>query len=143
MAPADFPQFQTPAGTVIGRRDGLVVRATGIRYARAGRFQPPVPEPAASSPIMATAPAPACPQVADARLDEVLGDLYQALSFSEDCLRLSVTLPADAGPTGAWSSFSSDLSAYAGQTVTLSFSAVNGTKNPTTFYLDDVSLATS
>jgi hypothetical protein len=55
----------------------------------------------------------------------------------------TVTSKSDAGPTGAWSNFSSDLSAYAAQTVTLSFSAVNGTKNPTTFYLDDVSLATS
>lgn len=55
----------------------------------------------------------------------------------------TVTSKSDAGPTGAWSSFTSDLSAYAGQTVTLSFSAVNGTKNPTTFYLDDVSLSAS
>ncbi len=55
----------------------------------------------------------------------------------------TVTSKSDAGPTGSWSSSSSELSAYAGQTVTLSFSAVNGAKNPTTFYLDDVLLPTS
>ncbi|MBJ6111410.1 carboxylesterase/lipase family protein [Hymenobacter sp. BT523] len=98
MYPSDFPQFQTAAGTIVARRDGRVVRATGIRYARAKRFQYPEPEPVAASPIVATAPAPACPQVADTRLEEVLGDLYQELTFSEDCLRLSVTLPADADP---------------------------------------------
>ncbi|MDQ2835959.1 MAG: immune inhibitor A [Actinomycetota bacterium] len=52
----------------------------------------------------------------------------------------TVSTQSDAGPTGAWSQTSADLSAYAGQTVTLSFSAVNGTKNPTTFSVDDVSL---
>ena len=91
-------QFTTPAGPIVGRRDGAVLRATGIRYARAGRFQPPVPEPASGTPIDATSPAPACPQVADARLNEVLGDLYNELGYSEDCLRLSVTLPADGRP---------------------------------------------
>ena len=46
----------------------------------------------------ATAPAPACPQLADPRVDQVMGDLFAALSFNEDCLRLSITLPADARP---------------------------------------------
>ena len=74
------------------------MRATGIRYARAARFRPPVPEPPASEPIRATAPAPACPQLADPRVDQVMGDLFAALSFDEDCLRLSVTRPADCRP---------------------------------------------
>lgn len=98
MVPSNPVQFPTPAGLIVGQRAGEVVRATGIRYARAARFRPPVPEPASAAPIMATAPAPACPQVADARLNEVLGDLYNELTYSEDCLRLSVTLPADAQP---------------------------------------------
>lgn len=55
----------------------------------------------------------------------------------------TVSTQSDAGPTGAWHQTSADLSAYAGQTVTLSFSAVNGTKSPTTFSVDDVSLLTS
>ena len=92
------PQFHAPAGTIIGWRDGNLVRATGIRYARAARFQPPVAEPSAAMPILATAPAPACPQVADPRLDQVLGDLFEELTFTEDCLRLSLTLPAERHP---------------------------------------------
>ncbi|MDO7848039.1 carboxylesterase family protein [Hymenobacter sp. M29] len=87
--------FTAPAGTIIGRADGPVLRATGIRYARAARFHPPTPEPPATEPIEATAPAPACPQLADPRVDQVMGDLFAALSFDEDCLRLSITLPAD------------------------------------------------
>ena len=90
--------FNAPAGTIIGRADGPVLRATGIRYARAARFQPPTPEPPAAAPIRATAPAPACPQLADPRVDQVLGDLFASLGFDEDCLRLSITLPADFRP---------------------------------------------
>ncbi|GAB3849338.1 carboxylesterase family protein [Hymenobacter terrigena] len=92
------PHFTTPAGTIIGRADGPVLRATGIRYARAARFCPPEPEPPAREPIRATAAAPACPQLADPRVDQVMGDLFAALSFDEDCLRLSITLPADRRP---------------------------------------------
>ncbi|MDQ2795098.1 MAG: carboxylesterase family protein [Bacteroidota bacterium] len=96
MAPAPTPpRFHAPAGLIIGRADGPVVRATGIRYARAARFRPPTLEPPATEPIRATAPAPACPQLADPRVDQVLGDLFAALSFDEDCLRLSITRPAD------------------------------------------------
>ncbi|MDQ2795112.1 MAG: carboxylesterase/lipase family protein, partial [Bacteroidota bacterium] len=41
------PQFHAPAGLIIGRAEGPVVRATGIRYARAARFRPPTLEPPA------------------------------------------------------------------------------------------------
>ena len=97
-SPSPEPCFHTPAGLIIGRADGLVIRATGIRYARAPRFRPPVPEPPATETIHATTPAPACPQLADPRVDQVMGDLFAALSFDEDCLRLSITLPADFQP---------------------------------------------
>jgi para-nitrobenzyl esterase len=95
---ASAPQFQAPAGTIIGWRAAGVLRATGIRYARARRFQPPVAEPAAQAPINATALAPACPQAADPLLDEVLRNLFANISYDEDCLRLSITLPADVQP---------------------------------------------
>jgi len=90
--------FHTPAGLLVGRRDGAVVRASGIRYARAARFAPPQPELPAAAPIVADTPAPACPQVPDARLDAVLGDFMTTLQADENCLRLSVTLPADRRP---------------------------------------------
>lgn len=98
MPSTNAPQFHAPAGTIIGWHDGDVVRATGIRYARAARFQFPVAEPAAEAPILATAPAPACPQVADPRLALAFGDFHTDATFDEDCLRLSVTLPAGRQP---------------------------------------------
>jgi hypothetical protein len=52
----------------------------------------------------------------------------------------TVSTQSDAGPVNTWAQISTDLTAYKGQTVTLSFSATNGTKNPTTFSVDDVSL---
>jgi para-nitrobenzyl esterase len=51
--------------------------------------------PVATTPILATTPAPTCPQVADPLLDQVLGTLFATLRFDEDCLRLLLTLPAD------------------------------------------------
>ena len=98
MSLSNAPLFNAPAGTIIGWRDGAVVRATGVRYARAARFQVPVAEPVATAPISATAPAPACPQVADPRLARVFGDFHTDATFDEDCLRLSVTRPADEPP---------------------------------------------
>ncbi|HIT76228.1 MAG TPA: carboxylesterase/lipase family protein [Candidatus Avipropionibacterium avicola] len=90
-------RFDTPAGIIEALVDGEVVRARGIRYARAERFHPPVPEPPSTEPIEATHPSPACVQVVDEpgilRVDGLAG-----LEMSEDCLRVSVTLPADADP---------------------------------------------
>jgi para-nitrobenzyl esterase len=98
LFPPDAPLFPAPAGLIVGWRDGAVVRATGIRYARAARFGVPVAEPVATAPILALTPAPACPQVADPLLDQILGELFATLRFEEDCLRLSVTIPADYRP---------------------------------------------
>ncbi len=44
------PTFVCPAGTITGYVDGVVVRATGIPYARADRFFPPQPMPPATAP---------------------------------------------------------------------------------------------
>lgn len=55
------PQFQALAGTIIGRHDNAVMRASGIRYARAERFGWPVPEPSATVPIQATRTRPRLP----------------------------------------------------------------------------------
>lgn len=91
-----FPSWSAPAGEIVGRRDGAVLRAGGIRYARAARFAPPVAE-APVERIDATGPSPACPQPRVEFLEEVLGLVPGELPFDEDCLRLSVTVPADLG----------------------------------------------
>jgi len=96
--PLPPPTFRAPAGTTIGWRDGAVLRASGIRYARAARFQPPVDEPAAAQPLQATVPGPACPQVVDSLLAQALGQAMAGRRYDEDCLHLSITTPADLQP---------------------------------------------
>ncbi|KZC93777.1 MULTISPECIES: carboxylesterase family protein [Clavibacter] len=89
--------FTPPCGPVVGWADGEVARATGIPYATADRFSPPVAHPDWSTPLEATEWSPACPQVPMAELDAVLGD-FAGLRVDEDCLRVSVTTPRDASP---------------------------------------------
>ncbi|MDO4918824.1 carboxylesterase family protein, partial [Kocuria sp.] len=95
------PRWEAPCGTVIGWRDGPVDRATGIRYATAGRYERPVREAAASSPVLATGPAPACPQPPMPFLDGIVGSTLGDLPQDEDCLRVSVTVPAGTAPDAA------------------------------------------
>lgn len=90
-----IPAFNPPCGPVTGWRDGTVVRATGIPYATAGRFQPPVAAPDRTGPFAATSPSPACPQGPMPFFDDILGTRYGELPGSEDCQRLSITLPPD------------------------------------------------
>lgn len=89
------PSFNPPCGPITGWRDGAVVRATGIPYATAGRFQPPVSAPDWTGALSATSLSPACPQAPVPFLDDVLGTRYGELPGSEDCQHLSITLPAD------------------------------------------------
>lgn len=90
--------FHPPCGPVTGWRDGGVIRATGIPYATAGRFQPPSPAAGWTGPFAATSPAPACPQGPVPFLDDVLGTRYGELPGSEDCQNLSITMPGDLSP---------------------------------------------
>ena len=94
-APAFDPlRFGPPCGPVTGWRDGDVVRATGIPYATAGRFQLPAGARDWTEAFVATSPAPACPQGPVPFLDDILGTRYGELPGSEDCQRLSITIPA-------------------------------------------------
>jgi para-nitrobenzyl esterase len=90
------PRFECAAGTVVGWHDGDLDRATGIRYAHAGRFQAPTAQSPAAEPIAATAWAPACPQAPEPITEHAWGaDHLGSLGYDEDCQRLSVTMPAD------------------------------------------------
>jgi para-nitrobenzyl esterase len=90
----------TSAGRFVALRDHGVVRVRGIRYATAGRFEPPTPSDPPPGEVRAVEPAPACPQPRS-RGDRMLGDPYRGIRFDEDCLRLSVTVPESAGEEGA------------------------------------------
>lgn len=92
------PIFSPPCGPVTGWRDGDVIRATGIPYATAGRFQAPAPAPDWTEPYAAISLAPACPQGPVPFLDDVLGTRYGELPGSEDCQNLSITMPPDLAP---------------------------------------------
>ncbi|GAA1352670.1 carboxylesterase family protein [Falsarthrobacter nasiphocae] len=91
-------RWSAPAGEIIGRVEGEVMRATGIPYATAGRFEKPRPIPPADEPIRAMDPAPACPQVPMDMLEKLLWEPESGLEEDENCLNLSVTLPKDASP---------------------------------------------
>lgn len=89
----DAPRFTTPAGEIIGWRDRGVIRATGIRYARAERFCAPEDAPPATMPIQATQWSPALPQNSIPELDEALGITPQEAAYCEGELHLSATIP--------------------------------------------------
>jgi len=86
--------FTAPAGTFTGWRDGAVRRATGIRYAHAERYSLPTPQPDVDH-ADAQAWAPACSQEQSERERELIGPILDDLGMSEDCQRLSITMPAE------------------------------------------------
>ncbi|HEX8510939.1 MAG TPA: carboxylesterase family protein [Propionibacteriaceae bacterium] len=92
------PTFCPPCGPVLGWTDGAVLRATGIPYATAGRFQPPVAAPDWGQPYHATSWSPSCPQPPTPLLDALLGNQLEGRPEDEHCQHLSVTLPRDVGP---------------------------------------------
>lgn len=99
-APADAPRHRVdaPCGRVEGWTDGQVLRATGIRYARAARFGPPAPEPDADEVLDATRWSPASPQYPDLALEAMFGTQQRPLRMDEHCQFLSVTAPAGLEP---------------------------------------------
>lgn len=98
----EAPLFSTPSGPIRGRREGAVLRASGIPYARANRFDPPEPleDRPAHDVFDAIAPSPASPQ-APTPLIDALGDQTGGLPIREDCQHLSITVPADRGTDDA------------------------------------------
>ncbi|MBK7722144.1 MAG: carboxylesterase/lipase family protein [Austwickia sp.] len=90
--------FEPPCGPVLSWQDGDVLRATGIPYATAGRFEPARPALDWDLPYHATSWAPACPQVPSDFLEKVCGASLARLTQDENCLNLSLILPPDVHP---------------------------------------------
>lgn len=89
-------RVKCPAGNVVGWFDGPVLRATGIRYARAERFGRPTAQPETDGDIDATHWSPRCPQRANPlQTDE---SERRNLGVDEQCQYLSITAPRDATP---------------------------------------------
>ena len=82
-----------PAGRITGWRDGEVIRATGIPYARAGRFEKPVPVLDLGE-FEAREWSPSAPQN-PAEEPPLFGPELRDLPVSEDCQNLSITVPGD------------------------------------------------
>lgn len=95
------PSWICPAGTIVGWRDNGVVKAAGISYARAARYEVPVAEPINDGLIKATEWSPACPQVKSPGLEELFGQSLDNLHFDEHCQHLSVTAPEKAATGGS------------------------------------------
>lgn len=86
-------RFEPPCGPIIGRRCKGVIRATGIPYARAERFERPLALDDRSETLSAVTPASACPQAPGTLMALFFGP--EALPRDEACQRLSITLPGD------------------------------------------------
>ena len=99
--PGDLTGERTIVATALGAfpalSDGGVERIRNIRYARAERFARPVavdPEPDEASDRQFDRIA--CPQPPSAS-DALVGRPLRGAHFDEDCLRLSIARPRDAG----------------------------------------------
>jgi para-nitrobenzyl esterase len=92
---ADRPAWSCAAGRVVGWREDGVLRATGIRYARAARFAAPHAEPVSTGDLDATAWSPQCPQAPSPLLEAVMGRSTRTLPVNEHCQHLSITMPDD------------------------------------------------
>ncbi|KAH7325567.1 esterase [Stachybotrys elegans] len=110
---------QLPGGPITALADGNLVRARGVKYARAARFSEPEPISSWTEVQDCTGPASLCPQL-PSRLGVVNGDLEKGRAQDEDCLHVSVVAPASAhnAPVmvflhgGAYVSGGGDLDAY-------------------------------
>ena len=89
-------RIPAPAATYVARLDGPVLRATGIRYARAERYGLPVAVPDSLEEVAALEFSPRCPQRSNP-LATPGGD-GRNLPTDEHCQYLSVTAPWDAAP---------------------------------------------
>lgn len=96
-------ELATSAGLIAVDLGEGMVRARGVAYGRARRFEAGRAVEPWPGRRAATSPGPACPQRAG-RLDFVTGPVVDHLRVDEDCLVLSVTAPQGAAglPVMVW-----------------------------------------
>jgi para-nitrobenzyl esterase len=112
LLPAQTRNFEAPAGRIVGFVEGAVVRALGIPYAEAGRFELPRPVLAQGpareggegvgvgerGPFLAFRKSPASPQRTSPVLETLVEGANDGIVYSENCQALSITIPADIAP---------------------------------------------
>lgn len=116
---AEKTEIRLAGGSITALNDGKFIRARGIKYATAARFQKSQPFSTWEGSQDCTKPAPICPQN-KSRLGLVNGDLEAGREQDEDCLNLTVVAPVSAKDApvmvfihgGAWVSGAGDLDAY-------------------------------
>ncbi|TDZ62050.1 Para-nitrobenzyl esterase [Colletotrichum trifolii] len=96
MSPANSLIIGLPGGKVSAESRGNLVRARGLRYASASRFQRPEPVDKWDGITDCTGPSPICPQDVPSEIDFITGPITTGRRQSEDCLHVTVTTTADA-----------------------------------------------
>ncbi|KAF6807595.1 carboxylesterase type b [Colletotrichum musicola] len=87
---------ELPGGKISAEARGGLVRARGIRYATASRFERPSPVEKWDETADCTGPSPICPQAVPSELDFITGPITTGREQSENCLHVSVTTTAEA-----------------------------------------------
>jgi para-nitrobenzyl esterase len=87
-------KWNCPSGEIIGWKDEGVLRATGIKYANANRFEKPKVISNYKEVILANKWSPFCPQNEDTlTIDQFKINLTRPVEMDENCQYLSVTIP--------------------------------------------------
>ncbi|KAM3512922.1 hypothetical protein MY11210_003405 [Beauveria gryllotalpidicola] len=124
MADCSKVRIQLRDGAIHASRQGDMIRARGVRYVKATRFQPPQPVEPWAGIVDCTGPASICPQLLS-RLEALNGPITAGHAMSEDCLHVSVCAPATKPETpllpviaflhgGGYTSGGGDLDVYSG-----------------------------
>ncbi|XWW92694.1 hypothetical protein V2A60_000619 [Cordyceps javanica] len=79
-------------GAIYAAKHGAIIRARGVKYARAARFQPPQTIQAWTGIVDCTRAASICPQL-PSRLEALNGNITAGHAMDEDCLHVSICAP--------------------------------------------------
>ncbi|KAJ3495069.1 hypothetical protein NLG97_g3663 [Lecanicillium saksenae] len=124
MTDSSSTMIQLRDGAIYAAKHGDIIRARGIRYAKAARFQPPKPVKPWVGVIDCIKPATICPQL-PSRLEALNGNIASGHVMDEDCLHVSICAPAKTDETkllpvivfihgGGYTSGGGDLDVYSG-----------------------------
>ncbi|KAJ6781449.1 hypothetical protein PWT90_05208 [Aphanocladium album] len=124
MAQNTNVQIQLQNGAIYAAKQDGIIRARGVRYAKAARFQPPQPVQPWNGIIDCSKPATICPQL-PSRLEALNGNITTGHAMDEDCLHVSICAPARMDETkllpviafihgGGYTSGGGDLDVYSG-----------------------------